>query len=117
MNNMLKIYFIMIMLTLLSMSLFSETFTPKEKGVYAVMETSKGEIVIKLFEDKTPITVNNFVGLAEGTKEWSIPETGQKVKKPFYDGLTFHRVIIDFMIQGGCPIGNGTGGPGYAFED
>lgn len=84
---------------------------------YAVIDTSMGQIVIKLFPDKAPKTVENFVGLATGTKEWPDPKTGQKVKKPFYDGLIFHRVIPNFMIQGGCPLGNGTGGPGYKFED
>lgn len=88
-----------------------------QKSTYARMQTSMGEIVFQLFEDKTPLTVENFIGLAEGTKEWTDPKSGKKVKKPFYDGLIFHRVINDFMIQGGCPLGNGTGGPGYAFKD
>lgn len=83
----------------------------------AVIETSLGKIVIKLFEKEAPKTVANFVDLAKGTKEWLDPKTGQKVKKPFYDGLIFHRVIPGFMIQGGCPLGNGTGSPGYRFED
>ena len=83
----------------------------------AVMETSLGTIEIELTPDLTPVTVANFIGLAEGTKEWTVPTSGEKVKKPFYDGLIFHRVINDFMIQGGCPLGNGTGGPGYKFED
>lgn len=87
------------------------------KGTYAVIETSMGTITIKLFADKAPKTVANFVGLAKGTKAWKDPKTGKMVNKPFYDGLTFHRVIPDFMIQGGCPIGNGTGDPGYEFED
>jgi peptidyl-prolyl cis-trans isomerase B (cyclophilin B) len=76
-------------------------------------ETTKGEIVAELFEDDAPNTVANFAGLVQGTKEWTDPKTGQKVKRPFYDGLSFHRVIPNFVIQGGCPIGNGTGGPGY----
>ncbi|MBN1798229.1 MAG: peptidylprolyl isomerase [Spirochaetales bacterium] len=92
-------------------------YTPQEKGLYAFFSTSKGEFVVKLFEEKTPKTVENFTGLAMGTKEWKDPATGQKQKKPFYDGLIFHRVIKDFMIQGGCPLGTGTGGPGYKFED
>ncbi len=83
----------------------------------AVFETNKGTFKVKLFADKAPKTVENFVGLAEGKKEWTDPKTGKKVKKPFYDGLIFHRVIPNFMIQGGDPLGNGTGGPGYQFED
>lgn len=87
------------------------------KGTYAVIETSMGTITVKLFADKAPKTVANFVGLAKGTKAWKDPKTKKMVNKPFYDGLTFHRVIPDFMIQGGCPIGDGTGGPGYEFAD
>jgi peptidyl-prolyl cis-trans isomerase B (cyclophilin B) len=82
----------------------------------AHFDTDKGEIVVELFEDDAPGAVANFVGLATGTKEWSDPKTGQKVKRPFYDGLTFHRVIDDFMVQGGCPLGTGTGGPGYKIK-
>ena len=89
----------------------------KEKGMSAVIETSMGKFVVKLYLDKTPETVANFTGLAEGTKEWTDPSTGQTIKKPFYDGLIFHRVIPNFMIQGGCPQGNGMGGPGYKFKD
>lgn len=91
--------------------------TKKGQAMFAVFETSKGNFKVKFFNEKAPKTVENFVGLAEGTKEWTDPKTGTKVKKPFYDGLTFHRVIKDFMIQGGCPLGNGTGGPGFRFED
>ncbi len=76
-------------------------------------ETTKGEIVAELFDDDAPGTVANFVGLVTGTKEWTDPKTRQKVTKPFYDGLTFHRVVPNFVIQGGCPMGTGTGGPGY----
>jgi peptidyl-prolyl cis-trans isomerase A (cyclophilin A) len=86
-------------------------------GTYAIFETSQGQFAVRLFEKEAPKTVANFVGLAEGTKEFVDARTGQKVKRPFYDGLTFHRVIPDFMIQGGCPLGNGTGGPGYDFAD
>lgn len=89
----------------------------KGKEMFALFETSKGNFKVKLLSEKAPKTVENFVGLAEGTKEWTDPKTGEKVKKPFYDGLVFHRVIKDFMIQGGCPLGTGTGGPGYRFDD
>jgi peptidyl-prolyl cis-trans isomerase A (cyclophilin A) len=87
------------------------------EDLYATMRTTKGDVVIKLFPDHAPATVRNFVGLAEGTQEWTDPESGQKSSKPFYDGLAFHRVIDGFMVQGGCPIGTGTGGPGYQFKD
>ena len=86
-------------------------------GTYAVFETSQGTIVCRLLEKEAPKTVANFVGLAEGTKEFTDPRTGQKVKRAFYDGLAFHRVIPQFMIQGGCPLGTGTGDPGYRFAD
>jgi peptidyl-prolyl cis-trans isomerase A (cyclophilin A) len=86
-------------------------------GIYAVLETSQGSMVCRLFEKETPLTVANFVGLAEGTKEFMDPRSGAKAKRPFFDGLSFHRVIPDFMIQGGCPLGTGTGGPGYRFAD
>lgn len=91
--------------------------TTKGTPMFAIFETSKGNVKIKLFADKTPKTVENFVGLAEGTKEFTDPKTGDKTKRPFYDGLIFHRVIPNFMVQGGCPVGQGTGGPGYKFED
>ncbi|HSC77929.1 MAG TPA: peptidylprolyl isomerase [Candidatus Acidoferrales bacterium] len=89
----------------------------REAGVYAILETSMGRMVCRLFADKAPRTVENFIELAEGRKEWTDPNTNEYVKRPFYNGLAFHRVIPDFMIQGGCPLGNGTGGPGYEFED
>ncbi len=83
----------------------------------ASFDTSNGRFVVELFAREVPRTVENFVGLAEGTKEWLDPHTRQKVKRPFYDGLVVHRVIEGFMIQGGCPLGTGTGGPGYRFPD
>ena len=86
-------------------------------GLYAVFDTSMGKITCQLFEKEAPKTVANFVGLAEGTKEWTDPKTGQKVKRHFYDGLIFHRVIPQFMIQSGDPTGTGMGSPGYQFED
>lgn len=85
--------------------------------MHALIETNRGTLKVELFADKAPNTVENFVGLAEGTKEFLDPKTGETTKRPYYDGLIFHRVIPDFMIQGGCPIGMGTGGPGYQFED
>jgi peptidyl-prolyl cis-trans isomerase A (cyclophilin A) len=86
-------------------------------GTYAIFETSQGNIVIRLLEKEAPKTVENFLGLAEGTKEYTDAKTGKKSKGNFYDGLTFHRVIPQFMIQGGCPLGTGTGDPGYRFAD
>ncbi len=87
------------------------------EGLYAKMQTSKGEIVLRLFYKRAPLTVANFVGLAEGTKGWKDPVTGKTRKTRYYDGLSFHRVINNFMIQGGDPLGTGTGGPGYTFQD
>ncbi|NER15465.1 peptidylprolyl isomerase [Leptobacterium flavescens] len=84
-----------------------------QEGIYAKFNTSKGEILVKLTHDKTPGTVGNFVGLAEGNLENEVKPQGQ----PYYNGLKFHRVIPDFMIQGGCPQGTGVGGPGYQFDD
>ena len=78
--------------------------------------TSEGNFTVRLFDQDVPNTVGNFVGLAEGTKEFTDPQ-GRKVKRPFFDGLIFHRVIDGFMIQGGDPLGTGTGGPGYKFAD
>ncbi len=86
-------------------------------GLYAVLETSKGTITCRLFPDKAPKTVKNFVGLATGNKEWIDPKTGKATTERFYDGLTFHRVIPEFMIQTGCPLGTGKSGPGYYIED
>ena len=80
---------------------------------FAHIETDKGEMVLELFDKDAPQTVSNFVGLATGKKEWKDPKSGKTVTKPYYDGLTFHRVVPNFVIQGGCPIGTGTGGPGY----
>ena len=91
--------------------------TSLKPGLYAIFHTSQGDITCILFEKEAPKTIDNFVGLANGTKEWTDPKTGKKVKKRFYDGLIFHRVISNFMIQGGDPEGTGRGGPGYRFED
>ena len=84
---------------------------------YATLKTNHGDIVVHLFPHHAPKTVENFVGLAEGTQEYVDPETGQRTTGRFYDGLGFHRIIPNFMIQGGCPLGTGTGGPGYTFKD
>src|SRR6185436_7908780 len=86
-------------------------------GLYAHFETNQGNFTAELNEAEAPITAANFAGLAEGSVEWTDPKTGKKEKKPYYDGLTFHRVIDDFMIQGGCPLGTGTGGPGFTIKD
>jgi len=104
-----KIALINTITIVLSFLFISCTGTKLNDGMYAKITTNKGDIMINLFYDKTPLTVANFICLAEGLT----PES----KKPFYDGLKFHRVIDDFMIQGGCPLGNGTGDPGYKFAD
>jgi peptidyl-prolyl cis-trans isomerase A (cyclophilin A) len=88
----------------------------KENPVY-VIQTTLGDIEVELFQNETSKTVENFIGLAEGTKEFQDVKTGKKIKRPYYNGLIFHRVIQNFMIQGGCPLGNGQGGPGYTFAD
>jgi len=85
--------------------------------VLAHFTTSEGNFTARLYDAETPNTVANFVGLAEGTKEWTDPRSGKKVKSPYYDGTIFHRVIDQFMIQGGDPLGQGVGGPGYTFGD
>ena len=86
-------------------------------ATYARFETSEGNFKIRLFDAEAPNTVANFVGLAEGTKEWRDPKSGERKKAPFYNGIIFHRVINGFMIQGGDPLGQGTGGPGFNFSD
>ncbi|HZU10276.1 MAG TPA: peptidylprolyl isomerase [Pseudacidobacterium sp.] len=92
--------------------------SPQPTGPTAIFDTSMGRITCKLFDKQAPKTVANFIGLAEGTKDWTDPATHQKMhNKRFYDGTTFHRVIPEFMIQGGDPTGTGTGDPGYMFED
>lgn len=87
------------------------------EDLYATLKTNRGDIVVHLFPNHAPKTVENFVGLAEGTKEYRDPKSGQQTTGKFYDGLGFHRVIDGFMIQGGCPLGTGTGDPGYKFGD
>jgi len=87
------------------------------ENIKVTMKTNMGDIKLELWPEIAPHTVENFVGLATGTKEFTDPKTGELTKRNYYDGLIFHRVIKDFMIQGGCPLGTGTGGPGYTFED
>lgn len=86
-------------------------------GTYAIFHTSEGDFVCRLFEKEAPKTVQNFVELAEGKREWTHPGTRKKSKDPLYTGTIFHRVIPNFMVQGGDPMGTGYGGPGYEFED
>src|SRR5438445_725944 len=89
----------------------------RQPGTYAILNTSEGTIVCRLFEKDAPKTVQNFTDLAEGKREWVHPSTRKKSSDRLYDGTIFHRVIPDFMIQGGDPQGTGMGGPGYQFED
>lgn len=92
--------------------------TPSSQAVEAIMKTSLGDITLTLFPDKAPMTVENFIGLAKGTKNWKNPKTSQVMSgASLYANTIFHRVIPDFMIQGGDPLGQGTGGPGYQFKD
>lgn len=88
-----------------------------EAGTYAHFDTTEGSFTVRLFDKEAPATVANFVGLAEGTKGWRDPASGEKKTTPYYDGVIFHRVISGFMIQGGDRLGTGTGGPGYSFAD
>jgi peptidyl-prolyl cis-trans isomerase A (cyclophilin A) len=88
-----------------------------QPGTYATFNTTEGKIVCRLFEADAPKTVANFIALAEGSRDWTHPTEGKKSSAKLYDGTVFHRVIPDFMIQGGDPMGTGMGGPGYQFED
>jgi peptidyl-prolyl cis-trans isomerase A (cyclophilin A) len=87
------------------------------EALTATLTTTQGTVTVRLFPDHAPKTVRNFVELAEGGREWTDPQTGARTKEKLYDGTVFHRVITGFMIQGGDPLGNGTGGPGYKFAD
>lgn len=96
----------------------ADSTTAASQPVQAIFQTTLGDINCTLFPEKAPVTVANFIGLATGTKEWKNPASGVTMhNKPLYDGTIFHRVIPNFMIQGGDPLGNGTGGPGYSFKD
>jgi peptidyl-prolyl cis-trans isomerase A (cyclophilin A) len=86
-------------------------------GIYAHFDTTEGRFTVRFFDKEAPNTVANFVGLAEGSKEFKDPKTGATTKRPYYDGIVFHRVIDGFVIQGGDPLGQGYGGPGYNFAD
>lgn len=117
MKNLMKKSLIFAMLLAVPAA-FAQEKPKLNPGVYANFETSMGNFTCELFEKDAPITVANFIGLASGTKDWKDPKTGNTVKgKPLYDGLIFHRIIDGFMIQGGDPAGNGTGGPGFAIKD
>lgn len=99
-------------------AMFPPVNAPGQGQLYARFVTSMGNIVVRLEEERAPNTVKNFVGLATGSQPWKDPRTGdEKTGVPLYDGTIFHRVISDFMIQGGDPLGRGTGGPGYRFQD
>jgi peptidyl-prolyl cis-trans isomerase A (cyclophilin A) len=89
----------------------------RQPGTYATLQTSEGTVVCRLFEKEAPKTVSNFIELAEGKRDWTHPVSGKKSKDRLYDGTIFHRVIPDFMIQGGCPQGTGRGDAGYKFAD
>jgi peptidyl-prolyl cis-trans isomerase A (cyclophilin A) len=89
----------------------------RQPGTYATFDTTEGTIVVRLFENDAPVTVKNFIDLAEGSREWTHPTTRAKSNSPLYNGTIFHRVIPEFMVQGGDPTGTGMGGPGYQFQD
>lgn len=112
-----KVVLTFILSILVATSIYAMGEPPMPEQLYAVLETSKGNITIELYSKQAPKTVRNFVELAQGKKEWIDPRTAEKSKDPLYNGTVFHRVIPDFMIQGGDPLGLGYGGPGYKFED
>ncbi len=107
----------LILLVFIATGWSQESKEKEKKNPMCTIQTKMGNIEVELFQNDAPKTVANFIGLAEGTKEFTDEKTGKKAKKPFYDGLIFHRVIKGFMLQAGCPQGNGRGGPGYSFAD
>lgn len=109
-----KLLPLLLILTLIAVSAEGKKKMDKQ---YAILDTSLGKIVCELLPKEAPATVNNFVGLVKGERGWLDPQTKEIEKRPLYNGTVFHRVIPDFMIQGGDPLGNGTGGPGYKFDD
>lgn len=114
----MKSFLSLLALALMAMTLTAQPAAPmREAGLYATINTTMGAITLKLFEAESPITVRNFVHLAQGRKSWKDQKTGQMVRRPLYNGLTFHRVIPKFMIQGGDPAGNGTGDAGFTIKD
>jgi len=110
-----KMALMMILSSMVAAAALAEDVKIEDPNV--LIKTNKGDITVKLFASEAPKTVANFIGLAEGLTEFEDPKTKEKVKRPYYDGLIFHRVIKNFMIQGGCPLGQGNGGPGFQFPD
>lgn len=117
MKNILKITTLIIILLSLALTTGFAAEKERQSNPVAIIKTTMGVIEIELFQHAAPQTVANFIGLAEGTKSFIDPKSGSEVKRKYFDGLIFHRVIKDFMIQGGCPLGTGTGNPGYTFKD
>jgi len=109
--------FLFMLLPLLALGFSMHGIEIKEDGIYAIIKTNMGDMTCKLYFEQAPVTVASFVGLAEGTIEFTDPKTKSPAKRPYFNGLIFHRIIKDFMIQGGDPLGNGTGGPGYQFPN
>jgi len=117
MKKILKITTLIIILLSLALATSFAVDKERQSNPVAIIKTTMGTIEIELFQHAAPQTVANFIGLAEGTKPFIDPKSGSEVKRKYFDGLIFHRVIKDFMIQGGCPLGTGTGNPGYTFKD
>jgi len=117
MKNILKITTLIMLLFSLALTVSFAAEKERQSNPVAIITTTMGTIEIELFQHAAPQTVANFIGLAEGTKPFIDPKSGSEVKQKYFDGLIFHRVIKDFMIQGGCPLGTGTGNPGYTFKD